>query len=216
MGRFGTAGRDVLTEIGEYMENSDRKLIIDLAERIRQSQPIQKDPQVAELIKQEISGQPDAVYVLAQAVLVQEESLRAAQAKIVELNERIASSPAPAGPVGGGFMSGLFGKSAEATPAPGSAPGAGAAPAAAAPAQGGSSGGGSFLKTAAAATAGVAGGGLLLSGLSSAFGGHGGHGSSDGGHAAAEPHEYQNVGHHSDWNEANRWEENDSEDHSSW
>jgi len=144
------------------MDNSDQELITGLADRIRQAQPVQKDPQAAELIGQLIAAQPDAVYVLTQAVLVQEDALRTAQARIAELTERLAAQP-PATPAppqsNGGFLSGMFGRNQQAAPAP-----VGAQP------QGPS--GGSFMKTAAAAAVGIAGGGLLLQGLNSTFGGH--------------------------------------------
>ncbi|QUQ65704.1 DUF2076 domain-containing protein [Kutzneria sp. CA-103260] len=150
------------------MESNDQQLILGLAERLRQAQPVQKDPQPAELIARHIASQPDAVYLLTQAVLVQEDALRAAQAQIADLNARLAPQPQP----GGGFLAGMFGRgqapAPNSAPAPASAPAPYAAPAEAQPARSG----GSFLKTAAAAAAGVAGGGLLLQGLTGAFSGH--------------------------------------------
>ena len=159
------------------MDTNDRQLVLGLAERLRQAQPVPKDPQVADLITRQIAGQADVLYLLVQAVLVQEDALRTAQARITELTERAAapSEPAPApapGPTGGGFMSGMFGRGRDAGAAPAEAPQ-------------GRSGGGSFLKTAAAAAAGVAGGGLLLGGLTGAFSGH---------EASAEPH-HGDAGH---------------------
>ena len=151
------------------MENQDRELILGLAERLRQAQPVAKDPQAAELIARSVGAQPDALYLLVQAVLVQEDALRTAQARITELQAAPPAyggspghPPAPAyapqaQPGGGGFMSRVFGQNRDQ-----------AAPAAA-PA--GRSGGG-FLKTAAAAAAGVAGGALLFQGLNDVFGGH--------------------------------------------
>jgi hypothetical protein len=152
------------------MENQDRELILGLANRLRQAQPVQKDPEAAQLITQYVQAQPDALYLLVQAVLVQEDALRTAQARIAELQAAppaaapafgaapapaYAPPPAPAG--GGGFMSRVFGQNRDQA-APAAAP------------QGRSGGG--FLKTAAAAAAGVAGGALLFQGLSGAFGGH--------------------------------------------
>ena len=169
------------------MENQDRELILGLANRLRQAQPVQKDPQAAQLITQYVGGQPDALYLLVQAVLVQEDALRTAQARIAELQAAPsvpapapafgaapapafgaapAAAPQPVQPQGGGFMSRMFGQNRDQA-APVAAP------------QGGSGGG--FLKTAAAAAAGVAGGVLLFQGLSGAFGGHEGH-HADGGH----------------------------------
>ncbi|MEV6874552.1 DUF2076 family protein [Amycolatopsis sp. NPDC051128] len=167
------------------MENQDRELILGLANRLRQAQPVQKDPEAAQLITQYIQSQPDALYLLVQAVLVQEDALRTAQARIAELqaappatapafgaapapafgpapNQAYGAAPGPAyapqpAQAGGGFMSRMFGQNRDQ-----------AAPAGGAP---GRSGGG-FLKTAAVTAAGVAGGALLFQGLSGAFGGH--------------------------------------------
>ncbi|RSM45845.1 hypothetical protein DMA12_12975 [Amycolatopsis balhimycina DSM 5908] len=153
---------------GVPMENQDRELILGLANRLRQAQPVQKDPQAAELIAHHVGAQPDALYLLVQAVLVQEDALRTAQARIAELQAAApapafgaapasASAPPPAQAGGGGFMSRVFGQNRDQA-APAAAP------------QGRSGGG--FLKTAAAAAAGVAGGALLFQGLNGAFGGH--------------------------------------------
>ncbi|SED08095.1 hypothetical protein SAMN04489727_6322 [Amycolatopsis tolypomycina] len=169
------------------MENQDRELILGLADRLRQAQPVQKDPEAAQLIAQYVQAQPDALYLLVQAVLVQEDALRTAQARIAELQTAPAAAPAfGAPPSAYGTAAPAFG----APPAPGYAP-AYAPP----PAQAGSGGfmsrmfgqnrdqaapagapqgrsGGGFLKTAAAAAAGVAGGALLVQGINGAFGGH--------------------------------------------
>src|SRR5207248_691792 len=120
---------------------------LDLANRLRRGSPVAKDSQAAVLIAQHIGPQPDALYLLVQAVLMQEDALRTAQARITELETAAAApAPAPAQAQGGGFMSGMFGRSRDAAPAE---------------APPGRSGGG-FLKTAAAAAAGVAGGALLF------------------------------------------------------
>jgi len=169
------------------MENDDQQLILGLAERLRQAQPVHKDPQPAELIARHIASQPDVVYLLTQAVLVQEDALHAAQAQITDLNARLAAAPNQSG---GGFLSGMFGRGqAPAAPAPAPYP----APAEAPPARSG----GSFLKTAAAAAAGVAGGALLLEGLNSAFGG---------GHESAPPEAHLADAGADGWNdESDQW-----------
>jgi hypothetical protein len=161
------------------VDNNDRELILGLANRLRQAHPVAKDPEVAEVIAQHIASQPDSLYLLVQAVLVQEDALRTAQARIAELQAAqpaYGAAPAPGygapgygpqgygaqgygqppGQPGGGFMSRMFGQNRDAAPM--------GAP------QGRSGGG--FLKTAAAAAAGVAGGALLFQGLNEVFGGH--------------------------------------------
>ncbi|OLZ49923.1 DUF2076 domain-containing protein [Amycolatopsis keratiniphila] len=154
------------------MEHEDRQLIFGLAERLRQAQPVYKDPEVADLISRQIAGQPDAMYLLVGAVLMQEDALRNAKTRIAELEhsapyqdpygnhrdpyaaQRDPYGHAPA-QSGGGFLSGMFGRGRDTGEE-----------------QQGRPGGGGFLKTAAAAAAGVAGGGLLLGGLTGAFGGN--------------------------------------------
>jgi uncharacterized protein len=114
-----------------------------------------------------------------QTVLVQDEALRRADARIRDLTGEDAEAT-----TSGGFLDSmrqaLTGRS---TSVPSVRPGApdlrwnsgGAFPSAnAAPAQGGGYGGGSFLGTAAASAAGVIGGALLLNSISSMFGHHGG------------------------------------------
>jgi hypothetical protein len=124
---------------------------------------------------------PNAIYPLVQTVLVQDEALKRADARIRELTGDDAEPT-----TGGGFLDSmrhaLTGRSG-ATSVPSVRPGApdprwnssGTPPNVnAAPAQGGGYGGGSFLGTAAASAAGVIGGALLLNSISSMFGHHGG------------------------------------------
>lgn len=74
------------------MDHQDRELILGLANRLRQAPPVPQDPQAAELIAQEIAAQPNSVYLLVQAVLVQEDELRQAQARIAAMAQQ---SPGP-------------------------------------------------------------------------------------------------------------------------
>lgn len=154
------------------MDATDRQLITDLADRVRAAATGARDPEAAALIDSSFGDPRSAVYVLTQAVLVQEQALAAAQARVAELE----GQQAPAAGERGGFMSSLFGRRAEqpnpqqpwgAQQQPQQAwanhPGATAAPQPAAPA----GGGGSFMKTAAGVAAGVAGGALLATGVSS-------------------------------------------------
>jgi hypothetical protein len=151
------------------VDNNDRDLILGLATRLRQAPPAPQDPQAAELISHQIASQPNSLYLLVQAVLLQEDALRQAQARIAELEatrQTTAQGHNPAFATGpafspgyahnqntgqGGFISRTFSRQ-------------GASPY---PAQQG--GGGSFLKTAGAAAAGVAGGALLVAGVSQLF-----------------------------------------------
>jgi hypothetical protein len=139
------------------MQNSDIRLIVDLAESVRNAAPIQKDPEAAQLINQLIGTQPDALYFLVQTVLLQKEALAGQQSNAAGADAFSAASQAAAptqpAPEQRGRWGGLFGSR---------------------PAGGGAEarqvgGGGSFLKTAAAGAAGVAGGVLLAQGISGLF-----------------------------------------------
>ncbi len=139
---------------GILMQTSDARLIIDLADSVRNAAPIQKDAEAAQLISQLIGSQPDALYFLVQTVLLQKEALAAQQASPAAASGSAYAAPAaaPAAPAPAeeqrGRWGGLFGGRR-----PSNAPDGG-------------SGGGSFLKTAAAGAAGVAGGVLLAQGIS--------------------------------------------------
>jgi uncharacterized protein len=163
------------------MDHQDRELILGLANRLRQAPPVPQDPEAAQLIAQQITSQPNAVYLLVQAVLLQEDALRQAQAQSnatgtaqagYGANAGYAQNPAFTNPAftqqhsgyghdphmgpgaRGGFMSRMFGQDNNAgQPAYGQQPRAG----------------GGFMKTAAAAAAGVAGGALLVAGANELF-----------------------------------------------
>lgn len=142
------------------MQNSDIRLIVDLAESVRNAAPIPKDPEAAQLINQLIGSQPDALYFLVQTVLLQKEALAGQQSAASggpAFQGAAGAAPATtAAPEQRGRWGGLFG--ARPSQASGSADGARPA-----------GGGGSFLKTAAAGAAGVAGGVLLAQGISGMF-----------------------------------------------
>jgi hypothetical protein len=178
------------------MTPDEQNLIENLFERLRQADSTPKDPQAEQLIRAKTAALPSAPYLLAQAVIVQEHALANAQARIAELENRLAagSQNAPAG--GGSFLSGvsrLFGGNKPATPPPvpqqapqpqyQQVPGTGAPvtppPVPMAPPQAGPypstvnlapSSGGGFLKSALATAAGVAGGAALFQGIESLIG----------------------------------------------
>jgi uncharacterized protein len=165
------------------MTPQERQLVEDLFDRLARLESAPRDADAERVIADGLRGAPNAIYPLVQTVLVQDEALKRADARIRELTGDDAQ---PA--TGGGFLDSmrqaLTGRS---TSVPSVRPGApdprwnsgGAFPNAnAAPAQGdgqgGGYGGGSFLGTAAASAAGVIGGALLLNSISSMFGHHGG------------------------------------------
>jgi hypothetical protein len=175
------------------MSPEERQLLTGLFERVRSQAGAPRDKDAEDFIAEAVRSQPYAPYLLAQAVLVQEQALKGADQKIRELEARVAQAQQAAQQQprsGGGFLGGLFGGGAarqdapEPQPSPWGRPapqqpqpqpwGQQPAPQASpwgAPQAGG---GGSFLKGALGAAAGVAGGVLLADTLKGVFGGHGG------------------------------------------
>lgn len=163
------------------MTPQERQLVDSLFDRLARLENTPRDADAERAIADGLRRAPNAIYPLVQTVLVQDEALKRADARIRELTGEDVDSPA-----GGGFLDtmrqALTGRSA-ATSVPSVHPAAstgpdprwnnGGAPAAAAPAMPPAQGG-SFLGTAAASAAGVIGGALLLNSISSMFGHHGG------------------------------------------
>ena len=146
------------------MDDQDRQAIEGLFSKLsdveRQSGP--RDAEAEAFIRSRIAVQPGAPYFMAQTIIVQEQALHAAQARLAELEEQVASRPAG----GGGFLSGLFGgeqpqRSARPPSAAGMPPhiSSGMPPGMGGMASG--RGGGGFLAGAAQTAMGVAGGVLL-------------------------------------------------------
>jgi hypothetical protein len=130
--------------------------------------------------------QPAAPYYMAQALIVQEEALKAAEQRIAELERQAGDRPAQSG----SFLGGLFGGGGSASPHQGSVPSAGSVPRAGggfsyprddrapmdeprASPYGQASGGGGFLSGALQTATGVAGGVILGNMVGDLFKGHG-------------------------------------------
>lgn len=168
------------------MTPQERELLTNLVARLKQAPPAETDEEALAMIRDLVRDLPDAPYLLAQTVLIQDYALHQAQSRIAEF-ERQAQ---PQRSAGGSFLGAIFGSAAPSRPQPAPQPQtyAQASPAyTQAPpsyAQPGPWGGGgpfaqssgpSFLRSAAATAAGVAGGALLFQGIESLFGmGHGG------------------------------------------
>jgi hypothetical protein len=168
-----------------------------LFDRLTTLEDAQRDPEAERLVKDGLRQAPNAPYALVQTVLVQDEALRRADARIRELEGQGA---APARDTGflGSMRDSLFGRSelrgSVPTVRPGDSAGTspawrGAAPPAAPVASPAPlSTGGSFLGTAASAAAGVIAGSLLLDGIRSMMGHHGGaHAAFDSGMTPSSP-----------------------------
>jgi len=162
------------------MTPQERQLVENLFDRLAQLENAPRDGEAERAIVDGLRRAPNAVYPLVQTVLVQDEALKRADARIRELTGEDAGVPAS-----GGFLDSmreaLMGRSATTSvpsvrPAVSAGPdprwNSGGAMAAAAPPAAAQSG--SFLGTAAASAAGVIGGALLLNSISSMFGHHGG------------------------------------------
>jgi uncharacterized protein len=175
------------------MTPQERQLIVDLFDRLSTLENTPRDPAAARAIADGMSRAPNAIYPLVQTVLVQDEALKRANARIQELESGNAEAPNENTGFLDSMRGALFGREApsrgsvppvrsraddamppeqERSAPPYGAPSYGAppygAPPYAAPPMGAP--GGSFLGSAASTAAGVIGGSLLLDGIRSMFG----------------------------------------------
>jgi len=176
------------------MNADERQLITQLFERMRNYGAPEKDREAEALINQLVRANPDAVYMLVQSVLVQEQALEAANARVQELEEQLRSleeGDRSRGARSGGFFSGYWGSRGAQEPQPrssvpqvgsratptayggrdeGRAPWSQGAPAPQAPAAQPAASGG-FMRSALATAAGVAGGVLVADSIRNMLGG---------------------------------------------
>src|SRR5215475_10075492 len=178
------------------MTPEERNLVIELFDRLATLEDAQRDPEAERLIRDGLRQAPNAAYALVQTVLVQDEALKRADARIRELEGVSAAETAPRDTSFlGGVRESFFGKREGRGSVPSVRPGEAAPmspawhtgteatqPMPAAPAGAPMAPGGSFLGTAAATAAGMIGGSLLLSSIRSMMGGH-----QQGAHAAFDP-----------------------------
>ena len=158
------------------MTPQERQLVDELFDRLVRLENAPRDAEAQRAISEGLARAPHAIYPLVQTVLVQDEALKRADARIRELT---GEDPAATPP--GGFLDSMrqvLTGHAGGTSVPSVRPGTSAGPDprwnnASTFAQPAPSSGGSFLGTAAASAAGVIGGALLLNSISSMFGNHG-------------------------------------------
>ena len=172
------------------MTPQERQLIDDLFDRLAKLEGAPRDPGAAAAIAEGLRRAPNAVYALVQTVLVQDEALKRANARIEELQAATAPEN-QSGSFLDSMRDAIFGQ----TPSRGSVPNVRPPDVASRPAwnsgqvmqgpgmqqvppgayaqpgYGQAPAGGSFLGTAAAAAAGVVGGSLLLGSIRSMMGG---------------------------------------------
>ncbi len=173
------------------MTPEERQLLAGLFDRTRAASANPRDKDAEAFIAEALREQPYATYLLAQAVIVQDQALGAANEKLQQLEARVHELEAAQANSGGSFLGGLFGGGGRPAAAT-SVPSTGAAPspwgrqqtaqpavqqgqpyAQQQPQQPGLMGGGGFLKGALGAAAGVAGGMLLANSISGLFNQHG-------------------------------------------
>jgi uncharacterized protein len=83
------------------MTPQEQQLVADLFDRLASLEGQRRDPDADRLIREGLGRAPNSVYALVQTVLVQDETLKMANARIEELERAIA---APAESSGGGFL----------------------------------------------------------------------------------------------------------------
>jgi uncharacterized protein len=172
------------------MTPDERQLISGLFDRMRAYDLPQKDREAEALITQSVRATPDAPYMLVQSVLVQEQALEAANARVQDLEARVREleGPPQQQQSGGSFLGGLFGtarpdreRRSGRVPAIGSR--AGGQPSTltprpqpwSEPPQQQATAGGGFMRSAMTTAAGVAGGMLLAEGIRNMLGGGSAH-----------------------------------------
>ena len=170
------------------MTPQERELVAELFDRLVALESAPREPDAERIIAEGLRRAPHAIYPLVQTVLVQDEALKAADARIRELEAAAGGQATDQGRgERGGFLDGMRGSvigrreaprwgsvpTVQPAAAPGGPAGAGAPMQPMPPMAPSAFGGGSsFLGTAAAAAAGMVGGSLLLGGIRSMLGGH--------------------------------------------
>src|SRR5215467_3368873 len=82
------------------MTPEERNLVIDLFDRLATLEDAQRDPNAEKLIRDGMRQAPNALYALVQTVLVQDEALKRADARIQELESQFGAGQEPERPAG--------------------------------------------------------------------------------------------------------------------
>jgi hypothetical protein len=167
------------------MTPQEQEMIGDLIDRVQKTQLAEKDMDAEQMLQQGMGKNPDALYILAQTVLVQKYALEQAQAQLTQAKaqiEQMQQHPEPKH--ASSFLGNLLGRNdAPAPPPPPPPQGWSTVPAypQSAPPVGypqygapmGMGGGGGFLQGALQTAAGVAAGALAFEGVESLMHGFG-------------------------------------------
>ena len=86
------------------MTPQERELITKLFERLAALENAPRDPDAERAIAEGLARAPHAIYPLVQTVLVQDEALKAANAKIEELLAELGEPPPEQQQLQGGFL----------------------------------------------------------------------------------------------------------------
>ena len=161
------------------MTPQEQEMIGDLIDRVQKTQLAEKDMDAEQMLQQGMGKNPDALYILAQTVLVQKYALEQAQSQLDQAKaqiEQMQQHPEPKHATS--FLGGLLGRNeAQAPPPP--PPPQGYPPPQAYPqyapvaGYGSPVGGGGFLQNAMQTAAGVAAGALAFEGIESLMHGFG-------------------------------------------
>ena len=156
------------------MTPQEQQMLQGLIQRVNQTRLQEKDFDAEEMLQQTLGRNPDALYILAQTVLVQQYALDQAQKQLEQLRQQEAQQPQRTT----SFLGSLLGRDDSSRPSPPPppppvyptqqyTPAPGYAPAYGAPQSGG------FLRSAMQTAAGVAAGALAFEGVESLLHGFG-------------------------------------------
>lgn len=81
---------------GYTLTPQEEQLLNSLTERINQTQLQEKDPEAEALLNRSLGSNPDAIYILAQTVLVQDIALSQAKAQVSQLQQQVQQARQPA------------------------------------------------------------------------------------------------------------------------
>jgi uncharacterized protein len=162
---------------GAHVNTQERELLTTFLTNLRAARVPNPDQEALSMIRNAVTGNSDAAYLLVQQALMQQAALGQAQARIGELEEQVRRAQATGSEssflAGAGGWSNPPARSALPRGPAGGDPGTPAASAAMSPRP---SGMGDFLRGAATTAVGVAGGALLFQGIGNLLGGHRGGG----------------------------------------
>ena len=157
-------------------------MLQDLVRKVEETELAEKDPDAEALLKEGLGQDADAIYKLAQTVLIQNMALEQARVQMERMQQQLQPQPVKGGRLLGGLLQSGAGQGSgnppqfQAVPPSYGAPGYAPTPGYAPPPSYGSSRGG-FLRSAATTAAGVAGGMLAFEGIEALMhGGMGGYG----------------------------------------